>query len=691
MAWYNKYRPSNFDEVIGQELVKTVLINTIKLSKIKHGYLFTGPKGTGKTTLARIFAGQINDLNNNPEASLDIIELDAASNTGVDNIRQLIESAQTPPFAGSHKVFIIDEVHMLSKSAMNAMLKILEEPPSYLVFLLATTNPEKVIPTVLSRLTTLPLSSHTIEDLVTTLTKISDSEGMKIDQQSLQLIAKRANGGQRDGINLLETLSSYELPQYNIDSVVKILGLVNEQTLELLSDSLLNSNKQGLQLSITELSKSSMDGETFLGEYLDFLLEKALDFDADYDDLIAGLSEVLSYRLPITTISSAIALLQVNLRRSGVVGNNSESSDLPKKKSNNAVSEKLKTKSEKSEEEFGVGVGAELVRPLDTEIKKPIEYKAVEAKFMNHEKVEAETKVEILKVLDAEVDSKKEGIFRVAQDDGEVGNSDFDPVDYKNYGILKRVQNDSAYEDDKKLGDPKADFTESKFGQDSLQNFTTKIKELQSSSKIPPILKVATKDLEFVSFGSGNLVLSTGNPFFKPQMEQPKNLQFLIDYFGVNFLNIITKGQTPTTPKPKPNLGTNFGNNVSESVSAKNNLQSIDSIIISNSVVSNDDSFEGDYSEDFGDIHNNNYDQQDKENSDSKPKPTLKVSKKSKASNSTVFYEMYSKLPENTVGGTDSVPITELELHEIIPVKTVTQNSNSEDDWNSAVDSFFDL
>lgn len=232
MAWYNKYRPQTFREVVGQELVKQVLENSLKSGKIKHAYLFCGPKGTGKTTLARIFAHQVNSTTEIPESRIDIFEMDAASNTSIEDIRQLIDNAQKPPLVGKYKIYIIDEVHMLSKPAMNALLKILEEPPAYLIFLLCTTNPEKLIPTVLSRLTKLTLTNHSVENIVQRLKFIAEQESMDIDVEALELIAKRSNGGQRDAINLLETVYSYGLAKYTKQVVGQILGLVPEDLLE---------------------------------------------------------------------------------------------------------------------------------------------------------------------------------------------------------------------------------------------------------------------------------------------------------------------------------------------------------------------------------------------------------------------------------------------------------------------------
>jgi DNA polymerase III subunit gamma/tau len=312
MAWYNKYRPNNFENVIGQELVKTVLQNSLSQNKVKHAYLFAGPKGTGKTTLARIFANQL--LVESSEPAIDIIELDAASNTGIDNVRQLIESAGTPPMSGKYKVYIIDEVHMLSKQAMNALLKTLEEPPQYLIFLLATTNPEKLIPTVLSRLTKLNLTSHTIADLVSNLEKISILENLKIDTAALEFIAKRAGGGQRDAINLLETISGYSLENYSLESVSNILGfLPTDLLLEIGEYFCLGIGE--IKNLLTKVTKTALDGETFLQQLLEFLLDLALEGDERFDNLIWVCSEILSLKLPITSVVSIFALIQSRIRK----------------------------------------------------------------------------------------------------------------------------------------------------------------------------------------------------------------------------------------------------------------------------------------------------------------------------------------------------------------------------------------
>lgn len=311
MTWYNKYRPTSFEDVVGQELVKQVLEHTLLTGKVKQAYLFTGPKGTGKTTLARIFASRLNEVATEPQAEIDIVEMDAATRNKVENIRELIDSVAVPPIAGKYKIYIMDEVHMLSTAAWNSLLKTLEEPPSYFVFIMCTTNPEKIIPTVLSRLTKLSLSSHRIANIVSRLRYIADLEKMSVDNHVLELIAKRSNGGQRDAINLLETLYGYGLEHYDEQNSSKLLGLLPKQLLQSVSMAL-KDGKINVEL-ISELQTLDSDGETFLGQLLDFLLDVSLEGDHTLDSLIEPVANILSLRLPLNSPTAAIAMLHSRL------------------------------------------------------------------------------------------------------------------------------------------------------------------------------------------------------------------------------------------------------------------------------------------------------------------------------------------------------------------------------------------
>jgi DNA polymerase III subunit gamma/tau len=310
-VWYNKYRPQDFDQVIGQELAVRVLSNAIKTNKIKNGYLLTGSRGVGKTTIARIFANSLNDIKTIPDASIDIFEMDAASNTSVDDVRLLIENASTPPLLGKYKVFIIDEVHMLSKSAMNALLKILEEPPVYLVFVLATTNPEKILPTVLSRLIKLDLSDHTPQELITNLQKIAKSESISIDLSSLELIAKKANGGQRDAINYLQTVAEYDLEEYNPSTVGAIIGVMPDKIFKAFVTSVKskNSNPDYKKLVISNLNKLQITPLNLINQTLTNLLDAHFEGNSQDSDLIDILADYSSKNLPITNVVEVMSYL----------------------------------------------------------------------------------------------------------------------------------------------------------------------------------------------------------------------------------------------------------------------------------------------------------------------------------------------------------------------------------------------
>ncbi len=200
---YRKYRPEHFSEVFGQDHIVKVLEGSLKLGNIGHAYLFSGPRGTGKTTMARIFARELGCSDN------DIIEIDAASNRGIDDIRALRESVVSLPFDSERKMYIIDEVHMLTKEAFNALLKTLEEPPSHVIFVLATTELHKILPTVVSRCQSFTFKSPTLNVLKSMIENIVKQEGFTIDGESLDLIASLGNGSFRDTQGVLQKLMSY--------------------------------------------------------------------------------------------------------------------------------------------------------------------------------------------------------------------------------------------------------------------------------------------------------------------------------------------------------------------------------------------------------------------------------------------------------------------------------------------------
>ncbi|MEO7904359.1 MAG: DNA polymerase III subunit gamma/tau [Candidatus Saccharimonadales bacterium] len=264
-ALYRKYRSTSLDEVVGQEHVTDILTRSLKSGMIAHAYLLTGPRGVGKTSIARILAFEINKLPYSEDSTnLDIIEIDAASNNGVENIRDLIERVQVAPVAASKKIYIIDEVHMLSKSAFNALLKTLEEPPEHAVFILATTDVDKLPATIVSRTQRFSFRAIAVSDAIKHLRTIADKESISIDDDALELIAVRGDGSFRDSISLLDQLQSLtdkgttitkQLVEASLGLapttlVDTLLDAYTAKDLSLIIQTLDNSEKDGIQTSV---------------------------------------------------------------------------------------------------------------------------------------------------------------------------------------------------------------------------------------------------------------------------------------------------------------------------------------------------------------------------------------------------------------------------------------------------------
>jgi len=252
-ALYRKYRPSSFDDVCGQENIVETLKNAIINNKLSHAYLFSGPRGTGKTSVAKILARTINCENREgiktcgkcvscTQSTTDIIEIDAASNNGVDEIRELKNKVNLVPTYGKYKVYIIDEVHMLTISAFNALLKTLEEPPTSVIFVLATTEPHKVPRTILSRCQHFEFKKISNELIEKHLEKIASEESISIEESALYEIARLSDGGMRDAINILDQVSSYVDDKISIDNVHRVNGTISQEEISSMIDDLFNSN-----------------------------------------------------------------------------------------------------------------------------------------------------------------------------------------------------------------------------------------------------------------------------------------------------------------------------------------------------------------------------------------------------------------------------------------------------------------
>ena len=272
-----KYRPTGFDEVVGQEHITQTLKNAIQHNQLAQALLFCGPRGVGKTTCARIVAREINGFDEQQENNtLNIFELDAASNNSVDDIRNLIDQVRYPPQYGKFKVYIIDEVHMLSNAAFNAFLKTLEEPPPYAIFILATTEKHKVIPTILSRCQIFDFNRIQISDISGHLGAIAEKEGVKAEPEALHLISQKADGALRDALSIFDLIVTFSTDQnVTYQSTLDNLHILDYEYYFKVTDYLLNEDIPNSLLIFDEILNKGFDGHNFiigLGEHFRNLL-----------------------------------------------------------------------------------------------------------------------------------------------------------------------------------------------------------------------------------------------------------------------------------------------------------------------------------------------------------------------------------------------------------------------------------
>ena len=289
-----KYRPSTFESVVGQRALTTTLKNAIATGKLAHAYLFCGPRGVGKTTCARIFAKTINCMSPtaegeacnqcesctafNEQRSYNIHELDAASNNSVDDIRQLVEQVRIPPQIGKYKVYIIDEVHMLSASAFNAFLKTLEEPPRHAIFILATTEKHKILPTILSRCQIYDFNRISVEDTVAHLAYVASKEGITAEPEALNVIALKADGGMRDALSIFDQVVSFTGGRITYQSVIENLNVLDYEYYFKLTDHFLENKVGDALLLLNDVLNKGFDGSHFItglsSHFRDLLVSK---------------------------------------------------------------------------------------------------------------------------------------------------------------------------------------------------------------------------------------------------------------------------------------------------------------------------------------------------------------------------------------------------------------------------------
>ena len=312
---YRKYRPTNFDEVVGQKIIIQTLKNAVKNNQITHAYLFAGPRGTGKTSIAKILAKIINCENldgynpcdkcvnctqyNNKQA-VDIIEIDAASNNGVEEIRDLKSKITLVPTTGKYKIYIIDEVHMLSTGAFNALLKTLEEPPKHVIFILATTDPHKIPSTILSRCQRFDFKKIDNLDIIRRIKKIVNTENIKIEEKAIEEIAVLSDGGMRDALSLLDQAISYSEDQITLEDIYEINGTVTPDQMNLLLQNIISNNVEDVFHKIDQLNEQGKDFYKLTEEIImylrDILLSRLVpNYNNIHDNLNLKNDEVIIY------------------------------------------------------------------------------------------------------------------------------------------------------------------------------------------------------------------------------------------------------------------------------------------------------------------------------------------------------------------------------------------------------------
>ena len=328
-ALYRSYRPQTFGEVAGQEHIVTTLKNAIKENRISHAYLFAGPRGTGKTTVAKLLAKALNCTGENPPCDQcpnckaitvgehpDVIEIDAASNNGVDEVRDLIDKVKYAPINGKYKVYIIDEVHMMSTGAFNALLKTLEEPPAHIVFVLATTEPHKILPTIISRCQRFDFKKVENHDIISRLEYVLKSENKKYELPALESVAKLAEGGMRDALSILEQCLAYN-NELTVESVNMVYGLLSMDNKISFIKQLLSKDIKGVLTSLDNMLSGSIDIKRLTFDLVDVLKDIIIYKNTQDVSILFVLTQQDVYNLaPYILVEEAFEIIDILIEAS---------------------------------------------------------------------------------------------------------------------------------------------------------------------------------------------------------------------------------------------------------------------------------------------------------------------------------------------------------------------------------------
>ena len=433
---YRTYRPSKFSEVVGQEYIVKTLLNAIRNNKIAHAYLFAGPRGTGKTSVAKLFAKAINCENFKDEACdecpnckaylqgnhPDIIELDAASNNGVDDVREIIEQVPYAPLLGKYKVYIIDEVHMLSAQAFNALLKTIEEPPAHVIFIFATTDPQKVIPTVLSRCQRYNFSKINLYEIKKRTMEILDKEKIAYEEKAVEEIARLAEGGMRDALSLLEQCLAYNPEKLALEDVEHIFGLTSTAKEVELYKNIHEHKISEVITTIRNMYVQGMDTKRLAVDLLDIIKDVLVYSDEGKESLLVRLTPLeaqdIINSIPISQLYEDAGNLEEAISREKQNSNfltylelcliRMADSGERKEVKKEAIKETVKEeKAEEAKEETKEEIKEEVKEEVKEEIKEePVEEKQLEEEINESFVVEPETDFLLSILLDANKDLK---------------------------------------------------------------------------------------------------------------------------------------------------------------------------------------------------------------------------------------------------------------------------------------------
>ena len=338
-ALYRTYRPQTFEDVAGQSHVTITLQNAIKENRIAHAYLFAGPRGTGKTTIAKIFAKAINCTGENPpcnecsnckEITLgdhpDVIEIDAASNNGVNEVRELIDKVKYAPINAKYKVYIIDEVHMMTPEAFNALLKTLEEPPAHIVFILATTEPHKILPTIISRCQRFDFQRVDENDIITRLKYVLEEEKVDYEEEALAIISKLADGGMRDALSILEQCLAYDR-HLTVENINKVYGLLSNDEKIRLIKLLLTKDMKGVLKTLDHMLSTSIDLKKLTQDLIDVLKDIVIYKNTEDLSLLFVLHKSdIQQIIPYILVEEAFEMIDIFMDASSHYGQSVDSS-----------------------------------------------------------------------------------------------------------------------------------------------------------------------------------------------------------------------------------------------------------------------------------------------------------------------------------------------------------------------------